>query len=423
MSATAVLAPAVPESARFEPDPFGSPDPISRSAGEELVALGSEINANQYRAVHLAARYDDEREWFHAGLATPAVGISRQLHIHTSTAREWIRVGHSLRWLPHIDHAFATNQISYAKARILTRWADDTNEQDLLDLATTRSADRLTTAIARQLDHTDPDDDARDRRLHDQRSLTTYTDGDGMTIIRIALPPSIAKPLLAAIDETVRRIANTPIAADPATAEPDDDVNNPPADAPQPHSPTTGKPDSDVNNPPADAPDIRAALGELRQRWQPTETDDWSFPTIAQQRADALTALYLTLPIQLTTELVIHIRADGNTFDDGTPLTTNAITRQLDTTFIRLLIHDAERNPIDATNKRRHPTTRQKRLTLEKHHHQCVDCHTTHLLELDHNPPYAQTRHTITTQLQPRCTPCHRARHRYTSQSTDRVRD
>lgn len=37
---------------------------------------------------------------------------------------------------------------------------------------------------------------------------------------------------------------------------------------------------------------------------------------------------------------------------------------------------------------------------------------TTDLLELDHNPPYEQTKHTITTQLEPRCAPCHRARYR-----------
>ena len=76
------------------------------------------------------------------------------------------------------------------------------------------------------------------------------------------------------------------------------------------------------------------------------------------------------------------------------------------------MIHDNNRKPIDATNKRRHPTTRQKRVVLETHDHRCVDCDTTDLLELDHNPPYSETGHTITTELEPRCAACHRARHR-----------
>ena len=33
------------------------------------------------------------------------------------------------------DAAFAANEISYAKTRTLTRWADEDNEQQLLDLA------------------------------------------------------------------------------------------------------------------------------------------------------------------------------------------------------------------------------------------------------------------------------------------------
>lgn len=37
------------------------------STVDELVSLGWEMNANQYRLVHLAARYDDELDWFHQG--------------------------------------------------------------------------------------------------------------------------------------------------------------------------------------------------------------------------------------------------------------------------------------------------------------------------------------------------------------------
>lgn len=194
---------------------------------------------------------------------------------------------------PLIDAAFAANDISYAKARILTRWADADNERHLLDLALTQSANRLTTLIAKEIAG-DETDEERDRRLHHARSVTTYTDGDGMVIIRAALPPQIAKRILAAI----------------------------------------------------------------------------------------------------------------------------AITRQLDHSYLPLMIHDSERQPLDATNRRRFPTTRQKRVLLERHRHQCVDCDSTDLIELDHNPPFAETHHTITTELEPRCAPCHRARHRHEARPT-----
>lgn len=123
--------------------------------------------------------------------------------------------------------------------------------------------------------------------------------------------------------------------------------------------------------------------------------------------------MFLGLAVDLTTEIVIHVRGDGTTFDDGTPITDAAVLRQLDDAFIRLMIHDAERRPVNASNRRRFPTTAQRRVAMEAHGHECVDCHSTDLLELDHSPPYHQTGHTITDELEPRCAPCHRARHRH----------
>ncbi len=378
---------------------------------EQLVELGWEINNNHYRAVHLAARYDNSLQWFNEGLKSAALGIARELDIHSRTAREWIRVGQTLAYLPLIDHAFATNQISYAKARILTRYADEHNEQQLLDLAHDRNADQLTTAIIRVLDHDDPDDDAKDQRHYDYRSFTTYLDDDGMTVLRIVLPPAIAKPVIAAVDELVKQIAATPETPTNHPTPSDDTTTTSDRNGPAgPHRPP------EHNTPQSKKRSLPLTLKELRQRWQPDDEDGGYLPTYDQQRADAFTVLFLGLPIALTTELVIHVTADGNTFNDGTPLTTNAITRQLDNTYIRLLLHDAQQNPIDATNKRRHPTTRQKRVVSAKHH-QSVDCGTTILIEYDHNPTYQQTGHTITTELEPRCAPCHKARHRAANQT------
>ena len=51
-------------------------------------------------------------------------------------------------------------------------------------------------------------------------------------------------------------------------------------------------------------------------------------------------------PLETT---VIHVRGDGVTFDDGTPTTNHAVLRRLDESFIRLLIHDAERRPVNAS--------------------------------------------------------------------------
>jgi len=271
------------------------------SVCEQLVVLGSEMNSNQYRVVHLAARYEEEREWFVRGLKSAAFGISVRLGIEVSTAREWIRVGRSLGCLPLIDAAFESNEISYAKARILTRWADSENEARLVELADHYSANRLTTAVARLLDQEDPCDEQRDRRLHEGRSLTTYTNGDGMTVIRIVLPPAIAKPVVAAVDQLVQRIAQTP----------------PETEAAVPTATVTQDAPGDASGDASECGLLAETLAEMAGRWHPEPDDEWLFPTVAQQRADAFTALFLRLNVQLTTEVVLHVRGNGNTFDDG----------------------------------------------------------------------------------------------------------
>ena len=390
---------------------------VKGSAIYEVVRAGRDVNVSQYRVVHASARYDESMDWHHRGLPSAAVEIARRLDIHSSTAREWIRIGYALRELREIDAAFAANELSFAKVKILTRSADLDNELALLELARARPAGRLTSAIARFL-AAGEDDDARDERLHNYRSVTIHTDADGMCVIRAVLPPEIGKQIAASIDEIVTKVASEPAIAGEGSAEPaaqvrsEQGVADPSANASDRRCVTVAADsttESDEIRPRADQ-SLRARLHELTRRWWPSGTQQ--IPTMAEQRADALVLLFLGLPVDITTEVVLHVRGDGNTFNDGTPITTNAIARQLDDSFIRLLIHDAEGRPIDATNRRRHPTKRQARLVMEQHDHECVDCGSTMLLELDHNPPYEQTRHTVTSELEPRCAPCHRARHR-----------
>ena len=58
--------------------------------------------------------------------------------------------------------------------------------------------------------------------------MTSYTDGDGMVIIRVALPPQTAKPILAAVDDLVTQIAQTPMSPKRPPSRPRTTPNNPP---------------------------------------------------------------------------------------------------------------------------------------------------------------------------------------------------
>jgi hypothetical protein len=135
----------------------------------------------------------------------------------------------------------------------------------------------------------------------------------------------------------------------------------------------------------------------------------WS--SLAHQRSRALRAFCRDADGERTSEIVLHVRGDGCTMDDGTPISEAVVARIAPNAFLRALIHDAEGRAINASGRRRHPSTRQKRLVQERDR-RCVDCGSTEMLELDHDPPFDRSRRTVVDELRLRCANCHHRRHR-----------
>jgi hypothetical protein len=113
---------------------------------------------------------------------------------------------------------------------------------------------------------------------------------------------------------------------------------------------------------------------------------------------------------QILTEIVLHVRADGCSLDDGSPIAESVIERIAPQAFLRVLIHDAERRPINASGRQRHPTERQRRVVMARDR-ECVDCAGIEFLQYDHDPDYETSRQTVVDELYVRCWSCHRERH------------
>ncbi len=316
---------------------------VSRKA---MAGLVQQWSRSLNKLVMAAADFADTGEWMADGSPTPAAWLANAAGVEASTARDWIRVGRCLRTLHASAAAFKAGDLSYTKVRALTRFATPDNEAELLELAKAHPASELNRLLAAWLTgNSDPEE--LEAHQHGSRSMTSRVEPDGMTTFTIKLPPLQAGVVSAHIN---RRVMTTRPAAEP----------------------------------------------------------DGSWPTLAQQSADALASLLTDQRHGgIATEVIVHVRADGNTLDDGTPIPDTVVERIAPTSFIRALIHDTDSRPIDATNRRRHPTTRQKRVVSERCGHQCVDCGRRQLLEYDHTPPYEQTGHTSTAELTLRCAPCH----------------
>lgn len=320
----------------------------SSPLSQVLRTLTAGLTQTHFQLVVAAADFADSDEWARDGSPTPAHWLAAVADAETCTAREWVRVGRALRSLHASADAFASGRLSYAKVRVLTRFANADNEAELLQLPLDTTANHLPRVLAAWLNRTsDPAD--LEAHQHQQRSLASRLEPDGITIFTLKAPPHLAGILTAVLDAIVMRAT-------------------------------------------------------------PTREPDGTWPTLAQQQADALAATLTNGAGGVTTELVLHVRGDGCTLDDGTPIPDTVVERIAPTAFLRALIHDADARPVNVSHRRRHPSTRQKRLVKERDR-ACIDCGRQQLLHYDHNPPHERTGHTITNELELRCAPCHRRRH------------
>jgi hypothetical protein len=153
---------------------------------------------------------------------------------------------------------------------------------------------------------------------------------------------------------------------------------------------------------------------------QVTRTNAPAGATLAQQRADALMTVLTGGGGSVTTEVVVHVTADGAALTDGTPLSDHAVTSLLPDAFVSLLLHDTDRQPIDASPRRRHPTRRQRRV-LDQSSTECQHpgCHATAFLQFDHIQPYEQGGPTVLANLQRLCCPHNRAKNEHSRPERD----
>jgi hypothetical protein len=331
---------------------------------EQVLAAGRWAAAGQQRLVHVCAALDSSGEWAFDGAATCAHWIADALDVEVCTAREWLRIGRALDELPVVDDAFTNGRLSYSKVRALTRVATPEHEEELCAVAERTPAGRLPAALAAWLVRREEPGET-ERRQSRQRTLHWWVEPDGMIVGRFRLPAAAGAGFAAAVDAVVTRR--------------------------DPRGTTMTESGADAS---ADAPrSLRVA--------------EW--PTIAQQRADALVALVEGGGVDLVTEVVLHVRADGCTLDDGTPIADSVVERLAPSSFLRALIHDAESRPINASGRRRHPSQRQKRVVHERDGG-CVDCGATDFTDFDHDPPYEESQRTVVDELAERCWTCHRRR-------------
>ncbi|MEZ5552898.1 MAG: DUF222 domain-containing protein [Pseudomonadales bacterium] len=133
-----------------------------------------DVSRATHRFLSLLREFDLRRGWQAYGCTDCAQWLDFKLKLSRTTALEKLRVAKALWFVPLIDAAFQSGELSYSQVRALTRVADETNEADLLAYARTSTAEQLEQCCKR-LRHGDERTAGQiARRDHEARSVALY---------------------------------------------------------------------------------------------------------------------------------------------------------------------------------------------------------------------------------------------------------
>jgi Domain of unknown function (DUF222)/HNH endonuclease len=114
----------------------GSQEPVPLARLErEICELAGHLAAAMCRWLLLVAEFDAREGWREWGVVSCAHWLSWRCSIGANAAREHVRVARRLSELPQTRDAFARGELSYCKARALTRVATAEDETALVEIA------------------------------------------------------------------------------------------------------------------------------------------------------------------------------------------------------------------------------------------------------------------------------------------------
>ncbi len=118
-----------------------------RELEAQITELAGHLNAANHRWLVLIAEFDRRNGWSDGATQSCAHWLSWKCGLDLGAAREKVRVARTIETLPKISAAMATGQLSYSKARALTRVATPAIEDVLLNVALNGTTHHVETLV------------------------------------------------------------------------------------------------------------------------------------------------------------------------------------------------------------------------------------------------------------------------------------
>ena len=166
----------------------------------EIVSLHRRATVAEYEFLVLLREFDLRQGWKEYCFNNCAEWLSYRCGIDTGTGREKLRVAHALWNLPLLSAAYESGELSYSKARSITRHATAENERELLDHARRATAEQVQ-KHCQDLRNANRDASTVDvNRVHQQRYLSRTLHGDGSISISVELTQEAGELLMKALE-------------------------------------------------------------------------------------------------------------------------------------------------------------------------------------------------------------------------------
>ena len=166
-----------------------------------IFSCAARIDAVIYEMLVLIREFDLRGCYLKYGLANTAEWLEYRCDYSYSTARDKVRVAHAISELPLIAEALASGQLSFTKAREMTRVANPNNEEKLLEFAL-RHSSRHVAEYCRQMRFGSADSTKVAADAHARRSFYMQRNYErGIAKITVELPMEVAELLEKALDK------------------------------------------------------------------------------------------------------------------------------------------------------------------------------------------------------------------------------
>jgi hypothetical protein len=191
-----------------------------RELEAQITELAGHLNAANYRWLSLIAEFDRREGWSDGSTQSCAHWLNWKIGIDMGAAREKVRVAHSLEELPRISAAMARGELSYSKARALTRVACAQTEEYFLSIALHGTAAHVEKLVRHYRRAQEAEELSREAQQQATRKVTYFYDDDGSLVLKGRLPAEIGALVIKALEAAVNDPAVRDVSAEIAPAEP-----------------------------------------------------------------------------------------------------------------------------------------------------------------------------------------------------------